>query len=68
MNWKELNKNNYLKWGITLILFLLGLYFMMKSYAYADEYEVPLFKEFMFQYYECKATSSVKRQNHEEAY
>ena len=34
MNW---NENNYLKWGFTLILFLIGAFCMLKSYGCCEE-------------------------------
>lgn len=36
MNW---NNNQYLKWGITLILAIVGTYCMLKSYGYCNEVE-----------------------------
>lgn len=33
------NKDFYLKWSITLFLFLVGAFFMLKSYGYCEEYQ-----------------------------
>lgn len=58
MNW---NKSTVLKWAITLILFLFGLFCYMKDYGYCDEYahyfgiHVPVEEEFMFQHYESRS-------------
>ena len=37
MNWRDLNKNKYLKWALFFALFFFGLFCYMKDYGYAEE-------------------------------
>lgn len=57
MKW---NKTECLKWGITLVLFLVGLYCYMKDYGYASEYSIPVHQEYLFKHLEGRSNWEVK--------
>ncbi len=54
------NKNVYLKWGITLIFALVGLFCMLKSYGYCEEYRIPIHQEYLFKNLECRGNWQAK--------
>jgi len=54
-NMMDWNNNWYLKWGLTLVLFLIGSFFMLKSYGYCNEYPIPCSQEYLFKDYESRS-------------
>lgn len=44
----------FVKWGLFLILFLIGFFCYMKDYGYCDQYHIPLQEEYLYQNCDCR--------------